>query len=79
MELALPDGALKVWRKSTGRYTITALGQAAHSGADHAKGINAIEEMAHQILRLQNMTRLPSKRGSPDGSTADSPVEILPT
>ena len=56
MEPALPDGALKIWRKGTGRYTITALGQAAHSGADHAKGINAIEEMAHQILKLQNMT-----------------------
>jgi glutamate carboxypeptidase len=56
MEPALPDGALKVWRKGTGRYTITALGQSAHSGAEHAKGINAIEEMAHQILRLQNMT-----------------------
>jgi glutamate carboxypeptidase len=56
MEPALPDGALKVWRKGTGRYTITTLGQAAHSGADHAKGINAIEEMAHQILRLQDMT-----------------------
>jgi glutamate carboxypeptidase len=56
MEPALPDGALKVWRKGTGRYTITALGQAAHSGADHAKGINAIEEIAHQILRLQDMT-----------------------
>jgi glutamate carboxypeptidase len=56
MEPALPDGGLKVWRKGTGRYTITALGQSAHSGADHAKGINAIEEMAHQILQLQNMT-----------------------
>jgi len=51
-----PDGALKVWRKGTGTYTITALGLAAHAGGDHEKGINAIEELAHQILKIQAMT-----------------------
>ncbi len=56
IEPARPDGALKVWRKGTGRYVITAMGRAAHSGADHEKGINAIEELAHQVLRLQKMT-----------------------
>ncbi len=56
MEPARPDGALKVWRKGTGRYRITALGRAAHAGADHEKGVNAIEELAHQVLRLQRMT-----------------------
>ncbi len=56
VEPARPDGALKVWRKGTGRYTVTALGRAAHAGADHEKGINAIEELAHQVLRLQRMT-----------------------
>ncbi|MCX7681240.1 MAG: M20 family metallopeptidase [Anaerolineae bacterium] len=56
MEPALPNGALKIARKGTAGYTITARGRAAHSGADHEKGINAIEELAHQILRLQRMT-----------------------
>ncbi|MCS7178299.1 MAG: M20 family metallopeptidase [Anaerolineae bacterium] len=56
MEPARPDGALKVWRKGTGQYTVTALGRAAHAGADHEKGINAIEELAYQVLRLQRMT-----------------------
>jgi len=56
VEPALPDGSLKVWRKGTGLYTITALGRATHAGADHEKGINAIEELAHQVLRLQGMT-----------------------
>lgn len=56
VEPARPNGALKVWRKGTGRYTITVWGRAAHAGADHEKGINAIEELAHQILRLQRMT-----------------------
>jgi glutamate carboxypeptidase len=56
MESAPPDGSLKVWRKGTGRYVVTALGRAVHAGADHEKGINAIEELAHQVLRLQEMT-----------------------
>ena len=56
MEPALPDGALKVWRKGTGQYVVTALGRAAHAGADHERGVNAIEEIAHQVLRLQRMT-----------------------
>jgi glutamate carboxypeptidase len=56
MEPARPDGALKVWRKGTGRYVIEAHGRAAHSGSRHKEGINAIEELAHQILRLEAMT-----------------------
>ncbi len=56
VEPALRDGSFKVWRKGTGLYTITALGRATHAGADHEKGINAIEELAHQVLRLQGMT-----------------------
>ncbi|MCY3864664.1 MAG: M20 family metallopeptidase [Chloroflexi bacterium] len=50
------DGAYKTQRKGVSHYTITAVGRAAHSGADHARGINAIEEMAHQILAVQAMT-----------------------
>jgi glutamate carboxypeptidase len=51
-----PEGALKTWRKGVGAYRITATGRAAHAGVDHDKGINAIEELAHQILDLQNVT-----------------------
>ena len=50
------DGAYKTERKGVSHYTITATGRAAHSGADHARGVNAIEEMAHQILAVQAMT-----------------------
>ena len=51
-----PDGALKTWRKGTGAYLVTATGRAAHAGVDHAKGVNAIEELAHQVLALQRLT-----------------------
>ncbi len=50
------DGAYKTARKGISHYEITARGRAAHSGADHALGINAIEEMAHQVLAVQAMT-----------------------
>lgn len=51
-----PNAALKTWRKGTGAYRVTATGRAAHAGVDHAKGINAIEELTHQILALQALT-----------------------
>lgn len=56
MEAALPDGSLKTWRKAVGRYTIRTYGTASHAGGAHEFGVNAIEEMGHQILRLQSMT-----------------------
>lgn len=51
-----PHAALKTWRKGTGAYRVTATGRAAHAGVDHASGVNAIEELAHQILALQGLT-----------------------
>lgn len=56
MEPALSNGALKTQRKGTALFRVTAWGRAAHAGADHEKGINAIEELAHQVLALQRMT-----------------------
>ena len=56
LEPAMPDGSLKVWRKGTGGYVVTARGKAVHAGSDHQNGINAIEELAHQVLRLQALT-----------------------
>jgi glutamate carboxypeptidase len=56
MEPALPDGSLKTWRKSTGQFTVRTYGIAAHAGGAHESGLNAIEEMAHQIIALQGMT-----------------------
>jgi glutamate carboxypeptidase len=51
-----PHGSLKTWRKGTGGFRVTVTGLAAHAGADHDKGINAIEELAHQILAIQGFT-----------------------
>jgi glutamate carboxypeptidase len=56
LEPALSNGALKTLRKGTGGFTITAYGRAAHAGADHARGINAIEEIVRQVTALHQMT-----------------------
>ncbi len=57
MEPALPDGSVKTWRKGVGVFALVVRGRATHAGADHENGVNAIEEMAHQILALGRLTR----------------------
>ena len=56
LEGGLVNGALKTWRKGVGEFWVRTKGRAAHSGGDHEKGRNAIEEMAHQVLAIQKLT-----------------------
>src|SRR5262245_29368309 len=56
LEPPLPGGTLKTARKGVGHFVVKAIGKAAHAGIDPAKGINAIEELARQIIKLQKMT-----------------------
>jgi glutamate carboxypeptidase len=55
LEPAMPNGALKTWRKGIGAFRLRALGQAAHAGNDPPTGINAIVELAHQIPKLTQL------------------------
>jgi glutamate carboxypeptidase len=50
------EGSLHTWRKGTGKFNIKVQGRAAHSGGAHQKGLNAIEELAHQIVVVQQLT-----------------------
>ncbi len=56
LEPGMVDGSVKTWRKGVGEYSLRVRGRAAHAGADHEKGRNAIEEIAHQVLIIQKMT-----------------------
>lgn len=56
LEGGMLDGALKTWRKGVGEFRVRTRGRAAHSGGDHEKGRNAIEEMAHQVIAIQKLT-----------------------
>ena len=48
-------GALKTARKGLGEFRLRVDGKASHAGAFPEDGISAIEEMAHQILRIQSL------------------------
>ncbi len=50
------EDALVTWRKGVGRFVMEIQGVASHSGAAHEQGVSALEEMAHQILRLEALT-----------------------
>jgi glutamate carboxypeptidase len=56
LEGAMPDGALKTWRKGVGEFQVRVRGRAAHAGGDHRNGRNAIEEMSHQVIAIQKLT-----------------------
>ncbi len=55
LEPALPDGALKTWRKGTGMFDLEVRGKAAHAGANPDDGINAIHEAALLIPQLTEL------------------------
>jgi glutamate carboxypeptidase len=56
LEPSLPGGVLKTSRKGVGRFTLKAIGRAAHAGVDPENGVNAIEEISRQVIKLQSMT-----------------------
>ena len=51
-------GAVKTGRKGVGMFQVKCTGRAAHAGNEPEKGISAVEEMAHQILKLHSLTDL---------------------
>jgi glutamate carboxypeptidase len=56
LEPSLPGGVLKTARKGTGIFTLKAIGRAAHAGIDPQNGVNAVEEISRQILKLHAMS-----------------------
>jgi glutamate carboxypeptidase len=53
LEPPQPDGGAKTRRKGVGRVVLRVEGIAAHAGIDPEKGVNAIEEIAAQILAVK--------------------------
>lgn len=50
-----PGYGVVVQRKGGGWFTLTAQGQSAHAGADPEKGINAVMELAHQMVAIDRL------------------------
>jgi glutamate carboxypeptidase len=51
------DGALKTARKGVSMYRLDARGRAAHAGLEPEKGVNALVELARQVLVLESVAR----------------------
>jgi glutamate carboxypeptidase len=58
MEPATRDEALKTWRKGIATYDIQVEGRASHAGNAPEQGVNAIVELAQQIMELNAMNDL---------------------
>ena len=52
LEPSADGGALKTSRKGTGTFELLVHGRAAHAGLEPEKGVNALVEAAHQVLRI---------------------------
>lgn len=50
-------GSLKLARKGVASYVLSVEGRAAHSGLEPERGINAVVELAHQILEISRIGR----------------------
>jgi len=50
-------GSLKLARKGVASYVLAVEGRAAHSGLEPERGINAVIELAHQILEISRIGR----------------------
>lgn len=61
LEPAAAHGALKTARKGVGEFQIAVHGRSAHAGINPSAGVNAISELARQILRIEKLAR--PKRG----------------
>ena len=62
MEPALPDESFKTSRKGVGTYTVEVTGLPAHAGNAPEQGINAVVELARQILTIDSFNDL--RRGT---------------
>jgi glutamate carboxypeptidase len=55
LEPSLPGGKVKTSRKGVGDFELTVHGVSAHAGIAPGAGANAVHELAHQIVALQQL------------------------
>lgn len=57
LEPSAEGGALKTGRKGCGTFDVTVHGRAAHAGLEPENGVNALIEVAHQVLAIAAIGR----------------------
>ncbi|WP_211239690.1 M20 family metallopeptidase [Jiangella gansuensis] len=68
LEASADGGALKTARKGASWYELRVHGRAAHAGLEPWNGVNAVVELAHQVLAVAALDR------GPDGATVTPTV-----
>ncbi len=58
MEPGTKEGALKTWRKGLGTYYVKVEGRPSHAGNAPEQGINALVELAQQIMKINALNDL---------------------
>lgn len=67
LEPSAEGGALKTGRKGCGTFDVVVHGVASHAGLEPEKGVNALVEVAHQVLAIASL-------GRPDVGTTVTPT-----
>ena len=67
LEPSADGGALKTGRKGCGTFDVVVRGRASHAGLEPEKGVNALVEVAHQVLAINEL-------GRPDVGTTVTPT-----
>jgi glutamate carboxypeptidase len=57
LEPSADGGALKTGRKGCGTFEVLVHGRASHAGLEPEKGVNALVETAHQVLKIAELGR----------------------
>ncbi len=57
LEPSADGGALKTGRKGCGTFDVVVQGRASHAGLEPEKGVNALVEVAHQVLAINELGR----------------------
>ena len=57
LEPSADGGALKTGRKGCGTFEVVVRGRASHAGLEPDKGVNALVEVAHQVLAINELGR----------------------
>jgi glutamate carboxypeptidase len=67
LEPSADGGALKTGRKGCGTFDVVVQGRASHAGLEPEKGVNALVEVAHQVLAINEL-------GRPEAGTTVTPT-----
>lgn len=79
LEPSADGGALKLARKGVGTFEVTVTGRASHAGLEPEKGVNALLELAHQVVDVAALAD--PERGTtvtPTIATAGTADNVVP-